>query len=129
MRHWVKAVQAGRCPCGDIRPAFQNAALAAAVPHFHVMMAVLNRHATEKMGMGHLDSVQVSEHEAIILAMVRTTGGGGLTHVAGTAAHLVGEDHATHLLVPTAALAQALANANRLPASPIHDPDCTRFPE
>jgi hypothetical protein len=128
MRHWVRAAQAGRCPCGDIRPAFDDAAVADALPHFHVMMAVLNRHAVAKMAVGHVDCARVNEHEALAIAMVCTMGRGGPARVAGTAALLVGEHHATHLLVPIAALAQVLADANRLPAGPIHDPDCTRFP-
>jgi len=127
MRHWVRAIRAGRCPCGDIRPAFEGKALGAAFPHFHVMMAVLNRHAVEKMRFGPVDCEQVSEHEALVLAMVRAARGPDLARAERTASLIVDRAQVAHLLVPMAALAHALAHARRLPAGPIFDPDCARF--
>jgi len=127
MRHWVRAVQVGRCPCGDIRPAFEGRTLGAAFPHFHVMMAVLNRHAVEKMRFGPVDCERVGEHEALVLAMVCAARGPDLSQAERTASLILERAQVTHLLVPMAALAHALADANRLPAGPIFDPDCARF--
>jgi len=127
MRHWVRAVQVGRCPCGDIRPAFEGRTLGAAFPHFHVMMAVLNRHAVEKMRFGPVDCERVGEHEALVLAMVCAARGPDRSQAERTASQIVDRAQVTHLLVPMAALAHALADANRLPAGPIFDPDCARF--
>lgn len=127
MRHWVRAVQTGRCPCGDIRPAFDGKALGAAFPHFHVMMAVLNRHAVEKLRFGPVDCERVSEHEALVMAMVCATRGPDPVRAERTASLIVDPAQVTHLLVPMVALAHALADANRLPAGPIFDPGCARF--
>lgn len=107
MRHWVRAVQLGRCPCGDIRPAFDGKALGAAFPHFHVMMAVLNHHAVEKMRFGPVDCERVSEHEALVMAMVCAAREPDLARAERAASLIVDRAQVTHLLVPMAALAHA----------------------
>lgn len=134
MRHWVGAVQAGRCPCRALGPLFNRPEVSAAFPPLHAMMATLNRHAVEKMSFGRVDCARVSEHEALVIALVRAMANGGRhderppAHVAAAATRIVGARHSAQLLAPMALLAQALAEANRLPAGPIPDPDCTRFP-
>ena len=128
MRQWVRAVQAGRCPCGDLRPAFESRTLGAAFPHFHEMMAVLNRHAVEQMRFGAVDCERVSEHEALVISLVRAAHDEEMVRVGETAALIVGQRQRPYLLGPMAALAQALADKNRLPATPVFDPDCARFP-
>lgn len=128
MRHWVRAVQAGRCPCGDLRPTFESRALGAAYPHFHGMMAVLNRYATEQMRFGAVDCARVSEHEALVISMVRAAHDEEKLQAGETAALIVGRPHCPYLLAPMVALAQALAATNRLPATPVFDPASTRFP-
>jgi len=100
------------------------------------MMAALNRHAIAKMGVGHMDCSRVSEHEALVIVMIRDLGRAakwegpvsGACGVARTAALIVGAHYARLLLVPMAALAQMLAETNQLPACSIHASDCTRFP-
>lgn len=128
MRQWVQAAQAGRCPCGDLRPTFESRGLGAVYPHFHGMMAVLNRHAVETMRFGAVDCARVSEHEALVISLIRAAQGEEKLRVGETAALIVGRQQYPYLLGPMAALAQALADANRLPATPVFDPDCARFP-
>jgi len=71
MRHWVKAASTGRCPCGDIASAFQTHHLMAAMPHFNILMAVLNREALAPMRFGAIGCAQVSEHEALLIGLLR----------------------------------------------------------
>jgi len=127
MRHWVRAVQAGRCPCGDVGPAFGKWNLMAGFPHFHDMMVALNQNALEKQRFGPVGCERVSEHEALIIAMIRALRSQPADQVAHTAALVVGEAQVSQLLVPMTALARTLADANIFPAAPIFDPDCTRF--
>lgn len=127
MRHWVRAVQNARCPCSDVGPAFHKSDLMAGFPHFHVMMTMLNRHARETLRFGAVDCMRVSEHEAIIISMVRAMRDHPASQAERAAALIIGEDQVAHLLIPMSALARALEDADFFPAPPASHFDCTRF--
>ncbi len=120
MRHWVRAASTGRCPCGDVAPAFHKRDLMPAFPHFHMMMAVLNREAILQLRFGSVDCERVSEHEALLLSLLRAmhlTPGG---QARATAALIVAPDSVTTLTIAMTALAQGLADANLLPRVPLY---------
>ncbi len=127
MRHWVRAASAGRCPCGDVAPAFHKRDLMASFPHFHVMMAVFNSNAILKLRFGGVDCQRVSEHEALILSLVRSVQDVPLETTRGTAGMIVRPAAVGTLMIAMSALAQGLADAHLLPLAPIVDSECMRF--
>lgn len=129
MRHWVKAASAGRCPCGDVAPAFHKSGLMPSFPHFHVMMAVLNREALERLRFCTVDCGRVGEHEALVLSLLRGVHAGPAERVRETAALIVAPDAVGTLIIALTALAHALAEAGLALAAPIHDAECGRFPD
>ena len=119
MRHWVRGAGAGRCPCGDVAPAFHKRDLMHAFPHFHVMMAVLNRDALLKLQFGQVGCGRVREDEALILTMIRETYHGPADRLRATAALIVAQDSVTTLTIALTALAQGLSDAGLLPRLPV----------
>jgi len=128
MRHWTKAAAAGRCPCSDVGPAFHKANLMSGFPHFHMMMALLNRHAVEKLPFGDIDCARTSEGEALLLSLIRTAGNDTSERLADTAALIIRPNAVPPMLIALAALGEALAQARLSPALPLADPDNVRFP-
>jgi hypothetical protein len=128
MRHWVKAASMGRCPCGDVAPAFQKHGLMPSFPHFHVMMAVFNREAVERLRFGSVECERVSEHEALILSFVRTVRGATAAQMRETLNMVVAPHAVGTLLIALSALAHDMAEAGLMPAAEIHDSQC-RFPD
>lgn len=128
MRHWVSAVSAGRCPCGDVGPIFHKWKLMPGFPHFHILMALLNRNAVARLRFGPVDCERVHEDEALIISLVRAAHEQPLERMQGMASLIVCKGSTPPLLIAAAALAQALLDAGLWPAPPIHDPDYVSFP-
>ncbi|MGF7168753.1 hypothetical protein FHS91_000408 [Sphingobium xanthum] len=128
MRHWVRAASAGRCPCGDIGPAFHKWNLMAGFPHFHMMMALLNRNATEKLHFGTLECEHVTEHEALLLSLIRIAREAPSDQLRGMATAIVDESSVTPVLIAFAALAEAMVEVGLRPLPPLFDPDRARYP-
>lgn len=129
MRHWVRAAAAGRCPCGDVAPAFHKHDLMPSFPHFHVMMAVLNRESREGMRFAPVACDRVSEHEALLLELIRAAQSRTPAQMRETAALLVAPDAVGTLGIALAALSHDLTIAGLGPGLALHDPACSRFPD
>lgn len=69
MRGWIDSVTRRRCPPGALGPAFAKMSALEALPHFHIFMAGLNRHALEKLQLEPMDHPLIGEHEAILLSL------------------------------------------------------------
>lgn len=123
------AAGAGRCPCGDVAPAFHKSGLSRSFAHFQVMMAVLNREATEPLRFGQVDCARIIEHEALLTGFVTTAGQRSAAQMREALTFLV-EPHAIGtLLIALSALAHDMAGAGLMPATAVHDSECTRFPD
>ena len=120
MRHWVSAAGKGRCPCGDVAPAFHKRDLMAAFPHFHMMMAVLNREAILQLRFGPIGCERVTEHEALLLSLLRAMHLNPGEQTRATAAMIVAPDSVTTLTIAMTAFAQGLSDANLLPRVPLY---------
>ena len=127
MRQWVDSLEKGRCPCGAIGPAFNKWKLMAGFPHFHLMMALLNRDAAEKFRFGPIGYERVTEHEALIVHLVRTVRDMPPERMRETAALMICEGSVPPLLIAMSALAEALSEENLRPEPPVFDPDCASF--
>jgi len=128
MRHWVKAAGAGRCPCGDIAAAFETYALMASLPHFHMLMAVLNREALTPLRFAAIDCARVSEHEALLVSLLRSVPRTPTETARDTMAMIVRPEAAATLLIALSALAQGMADAGLSPDLADIDPRYDRFP-
>ncbi|MBU0554866.1 MAG: hypothetical protein KKD64_06230 [Alphaproteobacteria bacterium] len=128
MRHWTRAVGAGRCPCGDVGPGFLKAKLMPGFPHFHMMMALLNRHALDKLAFADIDCPRISDGEALLLSLIRMAGEDSPEHLASAAALVIQPTAVPPLLMALDSLAGALAQADLWPALPMFDPDNASFP-
>jgi hypothetical protein len=128
MRHWTRAVGAGRCPCGDVGPAFLKAKLMPGFPHFHMMMALLNRHALDKLPFGDIDCPRISDGEALLLSLIHLAGEEASDRVAEAAALVISPTAVPPLLMALDSLGAALADADLWPGLPMFDPDNVRFP-
>lgn len=128
MRHWAKAVSCGGCPCGDVGPAFHKADLMAGFPHFHMMMAVLNRHAREKLSFADVDCPRLSDGEALLLSLIRLPDGAHADQTPATVALVVQPEGAPALRMALDSLGAALRTVELWPALPMFDPATVRFP-
>lgn len=86
-----------------------------ALPHFHMLMAILNRDGREKIQIGPMDNPLIGEYEAILLALWHAAAADQSMHAKTILTLIVAQD-----AVSTAAMAlrQAvahLANAALLP--------------
>lgn len=127
MRNWVGALNDGGCPCGSVGPAFRKWNLMAGFPHFHVMMVLFNRDATEQFRFGPVGHERVTEHEALIIAMIRAVREEAPDRMRDAASLMVCEGSVPPLLIAMSALGEALFEAELWPAPPIFDPDCASF--
>jgi hypothetical protein len=114
MRQWIETLGEGRCPCSGIGPTFQKWGMMAGFPHFHLMMEVLNRDATEQLRFAPVD------HDAADDARTQ-----------GTVSLIVRPQAVDPVTMALAGLAEALAAAGLLP-TPVpgaaSGPDRESFP-
>lgn len=129
MRHWVRAAGTGRCPCGDVAPAFHKRGLMPSFPHFHIMMAVLNRESLMRLRFGAVGCERVSEHEALLISLVRAALDAPAARMRETVGMIVRAESVATLIIALTAVAQGLAEAGLMPAAAVHDPECSRFPD
>lgn len=111
MRGWVLAMHGRKCPASSLAPSFAACRLLSGLQPFLRMMAVFNRHGLENMAFGGCDCTQVSEHEAIIVTLVRSVRHGQPMHVAETLERLVEDEAVGEGLIAISALAAAMAAA------------------
>jgi hypothetical protein len=91
-RLWVTAVGLGQCPTPAVAPAFARWRAIGALPAFMKAMALLNRDALETFHFRPLACECVSEHEAIVLSVVRAMHQGKLVDATDTLAMVVASD-------------------------------------
>lgn len=117
-RSWVKSMHDARCPCTSIGPAFAQWKMIAGLPHFHMMMMILNRDALETFRFAQLQCNRIREHEALILSFVYGMRMSRPEAVRATLALVVDEDSITSLVTAVASLGRAMADADIFPCLP-----------
>lgn len=115
-RSWVRTLHQGRCPATIIGPAFAQSKMIRGLAPFHRTMLLLNAHANETLRVRNLNCCQVSEHEALIIGLVR-----GMRYlrpemIHGTVSLIIDPDQIPVLLENLSALASAMEMAGILPA-------------
>ncbi|MBC2667620.1 hypothetical protein ACFOON_02115 [Novosphingobium piscinae] len=115
MRRWVEAMRARTCPAAPIAPGFARWRLLGALPPFLRMMALFNRHGRETFGFCALTCPQVSEHEALIVALVGDLGQRPASAIRHSVELLVEEDAVGPLTLCLMQLGQTLAASDLQP--------------
>jgi hypothetical protein len=118
MRSWAKAIKDRRCPCATLAPTFQKWKVDAALPHFVMSMALLNRHALEPISIAPVECRRVREGEAAVLALIGSTGHGDVTRMDETIALLVDPESVLPLSRAMTEVAHSLAEAGMTPSAP-----------
>lgn len=72
MRSWVRSMTERHCPPALLGPAFAKWQMTAALPHFHLAMALLNRDGLLTFHFGALCCGRVTDDEAVLLTLFRT---------------------------------------------------------
>lgn len=114
-RSWVKAVCERQCPASAIARAFSKCNMVHGLQAFLRMMALFSRHGLENFQFCALQCNHVSEHEAIIIALVSASGDNGRIPVRGTLDLLVEEEAVGDLIVSISSLGRAMALAGIFP--------------
>lgn len=122
-RSWVKAVGERQCPASAIARAFGKWNMVAGLQPFLRMMALFNRHGLENFQFCALQCNHVSEHEAIIIALVSASADNGRIPVRGTLDLLVEEEAVGDLIVSISSLGRAMALAGIFPGRADADAD------
>lgn len=69
LRRWTFAARQCRCACHALSGGFARRGVAAALPHFAILMATLDHEASMTLRFGDLDAPEVSDDEARLLAL------------------------------------------------------------
>lgn len=115
-RSWVKTLSRGRCPATAVGPAFAQWKMIRGLTPFHRMMLLLNAHAIETMRFCNLNCGYISEHEALIISLVRGMQDLRPDMVQGAIALVIDDDQIPALIENLSALANAMTQAGILPA-------------
>ena len=118
MRSWVKAMGERKCPATAIGGAFARWRLIRGLQPFLNLMTLFNRNGLETFHFCQLPCNHVSEHEAIILSLVRSMRGVRGETVRDTLALLVEEDSIGGAIEYLSLLGSAMEAAGVLPAPP-----------
>jgi len=114
MRTWVKAMHAGRCPCFAVGSGFAQWRMVSGLPDFHMLMMIFNRDGLQKLMFGAVECDRVSEHEALILSLVRSVSRPQPEVLRKTLALVVTEDAVANLATALSSLGGKLAAAGIL---------------
>jgi hypothetical protein len=116
MRLWVTAIGLGQCPTPAVAPAFARWRAIGALGPFMKTMALLNREALETFHFRPVSCGQVSEHEAIVLSVIRGLDRGEVLAATETMAMLVEFEALGELVDALSSLVVALAPLGLCPA-------------
>lgn len=119
MRNWVLAIQNRQCPPNAIGPAFAKWGLITALPHFHLAMMILSKDGLNQLQFSPVGCVQVSDDEAMLLALFRSLRDDRPDQVSAMIDLLVPEGFAAHLLAAFTAISMRLAEGNLIPEAPL----------
>jgi hypothetical protein len=111
MRSWVKAMGERTCPAGAIAPAFGQWRMLPGLQPFLRMMALFNRNGLENFQFCALPCNHISEHEAIIVAMLCGLRDSRPDAARDTLAFLVEEEAIGDTLAALADLGRAMDSA------------------
>ncbi|MCJ2186694.1 hypothetical protein [Novosphingobium beihaiensis] len=94
MRGWRQSLQKGVCPPRALSRGFAGVGGGAALPDFHIAMALLNRDAREEIVIGAMDCPHIVEGEAVLLGIWRDLALGDTGNARETLKLLASEDAA-----------------------------------
>lgn len=115
MRGWVTSLGSRQCPAAAIGPGFAAAGIIAALPRFHIAMALLNRNGLKTYGFAPTNCPRVAEDEALLLATVRALRDQGPSEIHALIAALVEEETVAPFLDAMTGLAASLASVGLIP--------------
>ena len=108
MRGWVRAAAQGACPPAALHRGFAHVHALAALPDFHVALALLNADARETLALAPIACPDIAEDEALLLALWRDA---ALDRAGPMLARLVEAGTAPSVATALRAAADALAAA------------------
>jgi hypothetical protein len=111
MRRWVAAAVEGRCACHTLQTAFAGMRMEQAIDDFHVAMRTLCNNARVSLRFGAVDRLDITEHEAVLVATAIAAARGDDTEVTGIARQLVHADMAVVFARSFSGVARAFAQA------------------
>ncbi len=92
MRGWACAMGQGTCPPVALTRGFAGVAALSALPDFHMVMAVLNRDALEKLAFAPMSCLTLADDEALLVALWRDAAQGRSDRLEATLALVIEED-------------------------------------
>lgn len=118
MRAWLLASRRQQCPAHVVAPAFARWHIADGLQPFRRTMVILDNFALERIEFNPLTCRSVSEHEAVLISLVRLLCAGERVAARDVVSRLVDADHAGDCLAALSGLALALDRASLLPGAP-----------
>lgn len=118
MRNWVLAVHNRQCPPNAINPAFAKWGMIGALPHFHMAMMLLSKEGANSLQFSPVSCMQISDDEAMILALFRSLRDDLPEKVRAMTELLVTEDYAAPLYATLTAVSMRLAESGLIPEAP-----------
>ena len=122
MRAWVTTIAQRECPAHALAPVFAKWRMIGALQPFHRMMILFNRDALETFSFCAMGCDHVSEHEALVVAMVESLGHGSPVQTRETLGLVLAEESVGDMLSALSRLAAAMAIAGIFPEVPAHAP-------
>ena len=92
MRGWSHSMEKGMCAPMALCRGFTAVNALAALPDFHLAMALLNRDALVQLRLAPMEYARIMEDEAILLGLWRDIALGNFDHMRETLAFLVDDD-------------------------------------
>lgn len=121
-RSWVKAMAEKKCPASVVAPAFRKWNMLSGLQPFLRMMALFNRHGLENFQFCALQCNHVSEHEALIISLIRALREARSAALRKTLDLLVEDEAVGDLILALSQLGRAMDAAGIYPKSPIETP-------
>lgn len=116
LRTWVKALGQEVCPATVVGPAFARCKMIAGLAAFHRIMLLLNAHGLETMRFCSLGCNRVSEHEALVISLVRGMHALRPEAIHGAVSQVIDDDQLPALIENLSGMANAMAAAEMLPS-------------
>lgn len=92
MRGWSQAISSSRCPQIALSRGFAGLGVLAALPDFHIAMAMFNRDSLERISVAPMPCARIVEDEAILMGMWRDLALGDIDHMRTTLGMMVEEE-------------------------------------
>ncbi len=115
VRSWVTALGQEICPATVVGPAFARCRMIGGLAAFHRTMLLLNMHGLETMRFCSLGCNRVSEHEALVISLVRGMQMLRPEAIHGVVSCVIDEDQIPALIENLSGMANAMAVAEMLP--------------